>query len=132
MDSFIMASSVVIPMAMMVAIGMLLRKVNLTDEPTMKKVDKLIFNVFMPLLSFYNIYKTDFTKLTNVSYIIFGCGLLTLLFIGAMVIVPKFVTAKNSAMYLSINSLNLLFKQFTKRFASAKTPFLVGPSPILP
>lgn len=91
MESFIMASSVVIPMAMMVAIGMLLRKVNLTDEPTMKKVDKLIFNVFMPLLSFYNIYKTDFTKLTNVSYIFFGCGLLTLLFIGAMVIVPKFV-----------------------------------------
>ena len=51
MDSFIMASSVVIPMAMMVAIGMLLRKVNLTDEPTMKKVDKLIFNVFMRFLS---------------------------------------------------------------------------------
>ena len=56
MESFIMAWGVVIPMAIMVAVGMLLRKVNLTDEPTMKKVDKLIFNVFMPLLSFYNIY----------------------------------------------------------------------------
>ena len=31
----------------------------------MKKVDKLIFNVFMPMLSFYNIYKTDFSKLTT-------------------------------------------------------------------
>ena len=91
MESLIMATSVVIPMAMMVAIGMLLRKVNLTDEPTMKKVDKLIFNVFMPLLSFYNIYKTDFSKLDNVAYIIFGCGLLTVLFIASMVIVPKFV-----------------------------------------
>ena len=91
MDSLIMASRVVIPMAIMVAIGMLLRIVKLTDEPTMKKVDKLIFNVFMPMLSFYNIYKTDFTKLTQVSYIVFGCGVVTLLFVGAMVIVPKLV-----------------------------------------
>lgn len=91
MESLIMACQVVIPMAIMVGIGMLLRTVNLTDEPTMKKVDKLIFNVFMPMLSFYNIYKTDFSKLTNVSYIVFGCGLLTLLFVGSMVIVPKFV-----------------------------------------
>lgn len=91
MESLIMACQVVIPMAIMVAIGMLLRTVNLTDEPTMKKVDKLIFNVFMPMLSFYNIYKTDFSKLTNVGYIVFGCGLLTLLFIASMVIVPKFV-----------------------------------------
>lgn len=91
MESLIMACQVVVPMAIMVGIGMLLRTVNLTDEPTMKKVDKLIFNVFMPMLSFYNIYKTDFTKLTNVGYIVFGCGLLTLLFIGSMLIVPKFV-----------------------------------------
>ena len=82
MDSFIMASQVVIPMAMMVAIGMLLRIINLTDAPTMKKVDKLIFNVFMPMLSFYNIYKTDFSKLTNVAYILFGCVLLIVLFVG--------------------------------------------------
>ena len=72
MESLIMASRVVIPMAIMVGIGMLLRIVKLTDAPTMKKVDKLIFNVFMPMLSFYNIYKTDFTKLHNVSYILFG------------------------------------------------------------
>ena len=86
-----MASRVVIPMAMMVGIGMLLRIVQLTDEPTMKKVDKLIFNVFMPMLSFYNIYKTDFSKLTQVGYIVFGCGILVVLFLASMMIVPKFV-----------------------------------------
>lgn len=91
MESLIMASRVVIPMAMMVGIGMLLRIVQLTDEPTMKKVDKLIFNVFMPMLSFYNIYKTDFSKLTQVGYIVFGCGILVVLFLASMMIVPKFV-----------------------------------------
>lgn len=91
MESLIMASRVVIPMAIIVGIGMLLRIVKLTDEPTMKKVDKLIFNVFMPMLSFYNIYKTDFTKLENVSYILFGAGFVVLLFLIAMFIVPKLV-----------------------------------------
>ena len=91
MESLIMAARVVIPMAMMVGIGAVLRIVKLADEPTMKKVDKLIFNVFMPMLSFYNIYKTDFTQLTQVGYIVFGCGILTLLFIGCMVIVPRLV-----------------------------------------
>lgn len=91
MESLLMATRVVIPMALTVAVGILMREVKLTDAATMKKVDKMIFNVFMPLLSFYNIYKTDFTKLTNVSYILFGCFFLTLLFIGSMVIVPKLV-----------------------------------------
>lgn len=91
MKSLFMASQVVIPMAMMVGIGMIFRIVKLADEPTMKKVDKMIFNVFMPMLSFYNIYKTDFTKLTNIGYIVFGCGLLMLLFIASMLVVPKFV-----------------------------------------
>lgn len=91
MESLIMAAQVVIPMAIMVGIGAVLRIVKLADEPTMKKVDKLIFNVFMPMLSFYNIYKTDFTQLTQVGYIVFGCGILTLLFIGCMVIVPRLI-----------------------------------------
>lgn len=91
MESLVMASQVVIPMAIMVCIGMFLRVVQLTDEPTMKKVDKLIFNVFMPTLSFYNIYQTDFSKLTQLDYILFGCGVLTLLFLGSMILVPRFV-----------------------------------------
>ena len=66
MESLVMASRVVIPMAIMVGIGMILRIVNLSDEITMKKVDKLIFHVFLPMLSFYNIYRTDFSKLTQV------------------------------------------------------------------
>ena len=53
MESLMMASRVVIPMAILVSIGMVLRITKITDAPTMKKVDKLIFYVFMPLLSFY-------------------------------------------------------------------------------
>lgn len=91
MESLLMASRVVVPMAMMVGIGVILRLVKLADEPTMKKVDKLIFNVFMPMLSFYNIYKTDFTQLNSVGYILFGTVGLTILFLIAVFIIPKVV-----------------------------------------
>lgn len=91
MESFVMAAKVVLPMAMMVGIGVLFRIFNLADGPTMKKVDNMIFKVFMPMVSFYNIYKTDFTQFSNISYILYGVAVLMLLFLGAMFLVPKFV-----------------------------------------
>lgn len=97
MDSFLMAVKVVVPMAMMVGIGVLLRIFKIADAPTMKKVDNMIFKVFMPTLSFYNIYKTDFTKLTNLGYIYYGVAVLMILFLAAMFLVPKFVKPRGTA-----------------------------------
>ena len=92
MESLLMATKVVLPMAMMVGIGVLFRIFNLADGPTMKKVDSMIFKVFMPMVSFYNIYKTDFTQFGDVSYILYGVAVVMVLFLFAMFVVPKFVT----------------------------------------
>lgn len=97
MDSFLMAVKVVVPMAMMVGIGVLLRIFQIADAPTMKKVDNMIFKVFMPTLSFYNIYKTDFTKLTNLGYIFYGVAVLMILFLVAMFLVPRLVKPRATA-----------------------------------
>lgn len=91
MESLVMASRVVIPMAIMVGVGMLLRIVKLTDEPTMKNMDKLIFNLFLPMLCFYNVYQTDFSKVTQLGYIFFGAGMVMLLFLTGLFLVPTFV-----------------------------------------
>lgn len=91
MESLLIATQVVVPMAVMVGIGVLFRIFRIADAPTMKKVDNMIFKVFMPTLSFYNIYKTDFTKFDNIGYILYGVAVLMLLFLGAMIIVPRFV-----------------------------------------
>ena len=91
MESLLIAARVVVPMAIMVGIGILLRIFNVADAPTMKKVDNMIFKVFMPTLSFYNIYKTDFSQLTNLGYIFYGVAVLMLLFLFAMFVVPKYV-----------------------------------------
>lgn len=97
MESFWMAAQVVVPMAIMVGIGVLLRVFHETDGATMKQVDNLIFKLFMPSLSFYNIYKTDFSQLTNVGYILYGAAGLMILFAFAMVLVPKCVHPRTTA-----------------------------------
>lgn len=91
MESLIMALKVILPMAIMVGIGVLFRIFKLADAPTMKKVDGMIFKVFMPMVSFYNIYKTDFTVFSNVSYILYGVVVLMILLLAAMYLVPRFV-----------------------------------------
>ena len=91
MESFLIAVQVVLPMTLMVGIGVLFRIFRIADGPTMKKVDNMIFKVFMPMLSFYNIYKTDFTQLENLGYILYGAAGLFILFLIAMFVIPKLV-----------------------------------------
>lgn len=57
MESFLIAVRVVVPMAIMVGIGVLFRIFKIADAPTMKKVDNMIFKVFMPRCRF-----TTYTK----------------------------------------------------------------------
>lgn len=97
MDSFLMAARVVVPMAIMVLIGVLLRIFKITDKDTMKKVDKITYNLLMPTLMFYNIYNTDFSQLENVGYILYGAGGLTILFLLALFLVPKLIKERPTA-----------------------------------
>ena len=48
----------------------------------------MIFNVFMPMLSFFNIYKTDFSKLTQVG--IYGAGNFGMITLLGAVAVPMY------------------------------------------
>lgn len=85
------AAKVVLPMAMTAGIGVLLRVFKISDRDAMKKVDQIIYNLLMPLLMFYNIYNTDFTQLHDMGYILYGVFGLTVIFVFAMVVVPKYV-----------------------------------------
>ena len=97
MESLLMAVQVVVPMAIMVCIGVIMRICKVADAATMKKVDNMIFKVFMPTLSFYNIHKTDFSKLNTIGYILYGVAVLMVLFLIAMTVVPKYVKPRPTA-----------------------------------
>lgn len=59
LDSFSVALWAVIPMAMLLGVGALLRTAKIIDRPTMRAVDEMTFRVFMPTLLFKNIYDTN-------------------------------------------------------------------------
>ena len=97
MESFMMAARVVVPMALMMSIGILLRITKIADPVTMKKMDTITFKVFSPCLVFYNIYNTDFSTLSNFGYLLYGVFGLCIVFVGCMLIVPRVIPERPTA-----------------------------------
>ena len=89
MNSFLVAARVVVPMAMMMAVGVLMRLAGVTDRPTMKRVDQIVTKVAMPLMMFQNIYTTDFAQFRGAGYFLYGAAGLVLLFLLGITVLPK-------------------------------------------
>lgn len=88
MDSFWIAARVVIPMALMMGIGVLLRLGKVAERDTMRKVDKINFRLFLPMLMFGNTFDTDFSQI-NGTFILYGLAGVFLLFLIAIFLIPK-------------------------------------------
>ncbi len=85
MGNFLIAFNAVAPLAGYILIGVLVRKLKVTDENLLRKMNSFVFRVFFPILMFSNIYKADFSTSTDlklVGFILIGtillAGLLTL------------------------------------------------------
>ena len=89
MNSFLVAARVVVPMALMMAVGVLMRLTGVTDRPTMKRVDQIVTKVCMPLLMFKNIYTTDFAQFRGAGYFLYGTAGLVLVFLFCVMLLPK-------------------------------------------
>lgn len=91
MESFIAAVNVVLPMALLMLIGVFIRKDNIIDRQSAKSYDKVIFKIFMPTLLFKNIYELNLNFGDYIKPIIFiACGL-AVLFLLAVFLIPKII-----------------------------------------
>lgn len=61
-DSFLTALRVVLPMALLMALGAGARTAGMIDRSAMRSMDKLTFRLFMPVLLFKNIYEADLSQ----------------------------------------------------------------------
>lgn len=84
MDSFVVAARVVVPMALTMGLGVLLRITGLTDRDTMRKVDVIIYNIFSSFLIFYNVYYTDFADISHPGALVYSLVGLVLMFLAAL------------------------------------------------
>ena len=52
-DNLILSINVVLPLFLEMILGYYLRRKGMIDQPSAKKMNKLVFSVFMPMLLFY-------------------------------------------------------------------------------
>lgn len=91
LESFSAAVRVVLPMMLLMLIGATVRVTGYVTRDTMKKYDKLIFILFMPVLMFKNIYDMDFSQGFAVKEMIFA-GVCLLINFAFSLTFPKLLT----------------------------------------
>lgn len=88
-ESFMTAVRVVVPLALLMGIGVLVRKAKVIDRPTMRKVDNLCFRLFMPTLLFTNIYESDLLHNIDGWGFLYVLACMLLLFFTAGIFLPR-------------------------------------------
>ncbi|MBR5514969.1 MAG: AEC family transporter [Clostridia bacterium] len=71
MSSLIFALNAVAPIVLTVALGYILKKLNLMTAEFSKMANKLVFRVFLPAMLFLNVYKIEAAKNIEFTYIIY-------------------------------------------------------------
>ncbi len=62
MESFVVCLNAVLPIFIMMAVGYAARCFGLLDRVDVAKINKIVFRAFMPVMVFYNIYKSDLSS----------------------------------------------------------------------
>lgn len=89
MENFILSFNVVSPLFLIMSLGYYLKYIRLFDDHTLNIMNKVCFKVFLPILLFYNIYKSDVKSAFNINLILFSVVSVVLLFLILLIIIPK-------------------------------------------
>lgn len=97
LDSLMVALNVVLPMAMLIGVGCLVRAAGLVTREDMKPVDRLIFKLLMPCLLFKNIYVTDLGSNFHAKEVVYTLVCLGLLFLVGVLLPPRLIKDRKQA-----------------------------------
>lgn len=83
MESLKLSFNAVLPIFILMLLGYVLKKSKITDKKGFDTVNKLVFKVFLPVLLFYNVYKTDIGNVFDIKLVCFTViGILAVFAIG--------------------------------------------------
>lgn len=83
MEQLFFSLNATIPIFLVMVLGYILRQVNMVDAPFIKTLNKLNYQVTLPLLLFRDISQSDFFSVWDTGYVLF-CFLVTLFSILAL------------------------------------------------
>lgn len=90
MENLIFSLNAVAPIILLIAVGMLLKRLGVGDN-FWNVANKLVFKLFLPALLFYNVYGiSDFASI-NWAFVLYAVVAIVVVFALAMALVPLFV-----------------------------------------
>ena len=81
MDNFLISLNAVLPTFLLMAAGWLLHRLGLAEEGFLKQLNRLTFQVFLPVMLFRNIYSAELRSVLNGPVILLAFGSLIGLFL---------------------------------------------------
>ncbi|MGI6084390.1 MAG: AEC family transporter [Acetivibrionales bacterium] len=91
MQYFILSFKVVFPLCFMMVFGYLVRKLDLIKESGFKMFSRTTFHIFLPVLLFVNVYKSDLANTLNIRLIAYAIISSLLLFAILCVLIPRLI-----------------------------------------
>ena len=88
MENLQVSFAAVFPIFLTVALGYMLRICKVWGEPTVTKLNGLVFRVFLPVHVFLSIYNSDFSSVFNGSFVAFVCISTAVLFVLLSLVIP--------------------------------------------
>ena len=81
MKDLLFAINAVLPIILMIIVGYFLKKIKLLEEDTAKKLNTLVFRVFLPIMLFLNVYKIQSFEEIDFTFVFYAIGITVLLFL---------------------------------------------------
>lgn len=88
MENLILSLNVVLPLFITMSLGYFLKYLNMFNNNTLDTMNNITFKSFLPMLLFYNIYKTNLQGVFNLKLMIFSATCVIALYLILYLIVP--------------------------------------------
>ena len=87
MDSLKLSFEAIAPIFILLVLGYVLKCMKIADKKNFDVINKLVFKVFLPVLLFYNIYKTESLDVFDLKLMIFTIVVVLCIFIAGCIFV---------------------------------------------
>ncbi len=95
MDNLILSFTVIMPIFIMMVLGYVLKKVNVFDNDTIKRLNKSVFKAFLPTLIFYNVYTSEIADVFNPKLILYS--IISIIVVAILAFIVVFFSEKDNA-----------------------------------
>lgn len=97
MEHFLVGFRVVLPVILFIGLGYFLKCIDCVSTSTLYGMNKLVFKVFLPVLLFCNMYRTDIGTVVNVRLILFAVVCVLAVFLILCAVIPKIIKNQKQA-----------------------------------